>query len=218
MQEKKVIIIAAMTLCGRIGPALPGSAADRRFLETMRDATDASLMGAGTLRQGNPEMRGRGGSCGRRLRGIITRSGDLPMAGKKIFAQGPRPFIFCGAAHMDHLRSHLADRAEVIVLPPLGDGLSIAAALNEFERRGARAILIEGGSQLNYLALREKVVDEILLTITPRLSGWQSAPSLAAGPAALGSPFLSLELVSCRQEEGGELFTRYRVRYEDDHG
>ncbi|MFZ5765477.1 MAG: RibD family protein [Thermodesulfobacteriota bacterium] len=217
MQKKKVIIIAAMTVCGRIGPALPGSASDRRFLETMRDATDASLMGANTLRRENPEMRGSGGGFGRRLRGVITLSGDLPLLGKKLFVHGPKPLIFCGKSRQDTLRSRLGERAEVIALPPGENGLSIAAALGEFERRGARAILIEGGSQLNYWALREKVVDEILLTITPRLSGWQSAPSLAAGPAALGSPFLSLELVSCRQEEGGELFTRYRVRYEDDH-
>lgn len=218
MQKRKVSIIAATTICGRIGPILPGSAVDRRFLETMRDTTDASLMGAGTLRQGDPEMRGSAESFGHRLRGLITLSGDLPTTGKKIFVYGPRPLIFCNAAQKDQLALHLADRAEVIALPPRGDALSIAGALAELERRGARSILIEGGAQLNYRALHEKVVDEIFLTITPRLLGQQSAPSLADGQTALGAPFLSLELLSCRQENSGELLTHYQIHYEDDHG
>ncbi|MFH1020748.1 MAG: hypothetical protein V1782_09120 [Pseudomonadota bacterium] len=53
-----VTIIAASTICGRIGPGLTGSPVDRGLLEKMRAATDASLLGAETLRLGDPEMRG----------------------------------------------------------------------------------------------------------------------------------------------------------------
>ena len=77
----RVIMIAATTLCGRINPAPLGSVRDRRFLEKMRDSTDASLMGSGTLRRENPEMRGTAGLSKHRLRVFITQSGDIPVDG-----------------------------------------------------------------------------------------------------------------------------------------
>ncbi|OKY74157.1 MAG: hypothetical protein BM485_15230 [Desulfobulbaceae bacterium DB1] len=214
MREKKVIMIAAMTLCGRISPAPLGSAVDRRFLEAVRDKTDASLMGGNTLRHGDPEMRGS--VCGRhRLRALITMSGDIPVAGKKIFAQGPKPLVFCGDGVHAGLGERLRGRAELIALPLLDGFLSIAAAIRELEKRGAGSILVEGGAILNYRALRERVVDEILVTITPQLFGGEGAPSLVEGVGSLGCPFLALELLSCRQEKNGELFTHYRVKYEE---
>lgn len=216
MREKKVIMIAAMTLCGRISPAPLGSAVDRRFLEAVRDKTDASLMGGNTLRHGDPEMRGS--VCGRhRLRALITMSGDIPVAGKKIFAHQPGPLVFCAADHYGDLSERLRGRAEAVVLPPFAGGLSLAAAIRELERRGARSILLEGGARLNYSALRERVVDEIMVTVTPLLSGGEKAPTLVEGPEPLGSPFLALELLSCRQDAGGEIFTHYRVQYEEQH-
>ncbi|MFH1216075.1 MAG: RibD family protein [Pseudomonadota bacterium] len=210
-------MIGAMTLCGRISPAPLGSPVDRRFLESMRDGTDASLMGSNTLRHGNPEMRGSDSGLSRRLRAFITMSGDIPIEGKKIFAQGPKPLVFCREDKQADLCERLRNRAEVIALPPFHGGLSIAAAVRELGKRGAGSILVEGGAILNYWALRERVVDEILVTITPQLFGGEGAPSLTEGSDPLGCPFLALELLSCRQEKSGELFTHYRVKYEEHH-
>lgn len=213
----KVIMIAATTLCGRISPAPLGSELDRRLLERMRDETDASLLGSATLRYGDPQMLGTGGMAGQRLRAFITASGDIPVEGKKVFARGPAPLIFTDPERRQELMRRLAGRAEVIVLPPGPGGLSVAAAISEFERRGARTVLIEGGAILNYSALRQRVVDEVMVTLTPKLSGDEHAASLADGPAALGSPLLALTLLSCLPQPTGEIFVHYQVCYEEQH-
>jgi len=213
----KVIIIAAITLCGRISPAPLGSELDRRFLEQMRDETDASLMGSGTLRHADPEMRGTGGILPQRLRAFITCSGDIPVQGKKVFARGPAPLVFTAKQRHDDLLARLAGRAEVVALPAGPGGLSLAAAIAELERRGARSLLIEGGAILNYSALRQRVVDELLVTLTPKLSGDKQAASLADGPAALGSPLPALALISCRPQPSGEIFVHYQVCYEEEN-
>jgi len=208
-----VTIIAASTICGRIGPGLVGSPVDRRLLETMRATTDASLLGAATLRQGDPEMLGLDGHLPpQRIRAFITESGNIPVAGKKVFVQGPPPLIFTGEAAAAGLRHRLGSLAQVVALPVAATGwLSLAAALVHLAELGAASLLVEGGGGLNYACLRQGVVDEILLTLTPKLSGDQGAASLCGGPGPLGEPFLPLTLVSCEAEATGEVFLRYRV-------
>jgi 2,5-diamino-6-(ribosylamino)-4(3H)-pyrimidinone 5'-phosphate reductase len=208
-----VTIIAASTICGRIGPGLAGSQVDRGFLEKMRAATDVGLLGAETLRQGDPEMRGPDGCfLPNRIRAFITESGDIPVVAKKIFAEGPRPLVFTGATAARGLRQRLGGRGQVVTLPAdAAGGLSMAAAFAHLAKLGATSVLIEGGGKLNYACLRQGVVDEIILTLTPKLSGDQQAASVCGGPGPLGDPFLLLVLVSCETAETGELFVRYRV-------
>lgn len=212
----KVTIIAASAICGCIGPGLTGSPIDRRFLEKMRAATDASLLGAETLRQGDPEMRGPEGLIfSKRIRAFITQSGDIPVAGKRIFQQGPPPLIFTGAEAAAGLRHRLGALAQIVTLPSdFAGGLSLAAALAHLAESGAASVLVEGGGRLNYACLQQGVVDEILLTLTPKISGDQGAAFLCAGTAPLGEPFLPLTLVSCEAAETGEVFLQYRVNKE----
>lgn len=212
----KVTIIAASTICGRIGPGLTGSPVDRGLLEKMRAATDASLLGAETLRRGDPEMRGPDGHLlPQRIRGFITESGEIPRDGKKIFQHGPPPLIFAGEAAAAGLRSRLGTLAQVVPLPTDSAGrLSLVVALAHLAELGVASLLIEGGGRLNYACLRQGVVDEILLTLTPKISGDQGAASVCGGPGPLGEPFLPLILVSCEAAETGEVFLKYRVNKE----
>lgn len=209
----RVILIGAITLCGRISPPVMGSVVDRRLLEKMRQKTAAGLIGAGTLRVEDPEMRGRHGEFPVGwLRAIISGSGDIPIENKKIFRNGPPPLIFTSREAVENLRRRVADRARVIGLPTGPAGLSIRALCDELSGLGAESLLVEGGARLNYGVLREKVVDEILLTITPNISGDENAGTMVEGPGPLGAPFQSLELVSCESvETTGEIFLRYRV-------
>ena len=208
----QVIMVAATTICGRISPAVMGSSEDRQLLEGLRDRTDASLMGAATLRDADPECRGTGGLLSaKRLRAVLSASGRIPVAGKKLFAAGPRPLILTGFDRAAMLARELGEAAEVLPVAAGDQGLSVAEAVAELGRRGARTVLLEGGGRLNHAALREGVVDEIYLTLTPFLSGAADAASLADGPVALGEPLMPLALRSCRQGRSGELFLHYHV-------
>jgi riboflavin biosynthesis pyrimidine reductase len=214
MVSMKVILIGITTACGRIGPGNMGSLKDRRHLERIRMTTDASLLGAGTLRAGDPEMRGIGGVIPEsRIRAIITMSGEIPIEGQRLFQLGPPPVVFTSKGQAPSLGKVLGHRARVVPLPEGTHGLSIGAAISDLGRMGAKTVLIEGGAKLNYSALSEGVIDEIYLTIAPRLSGDEGAASLADGPGPLGMPLLPLELLECRPASTGEVFLRYRVKY-----
>ena len=209
----KVILVGATTICGRISPAGHGSLLDRRRLEETRDKTGASILGANTLRTENPEMRGTNGTFSPgRMRAVITRSGLIPVLDKKLFKHGPQPFVFTGEDNIFTLRNKLEGKAKVVSLPEGPYGLSLQTALDFFADRGVSSVLIEGGAQLNYAALAEGVVDEILLTIMPFVSGEQGATAFAEGPQYLGDPFLELEMLSSTPVSTGELFLHYRVK------
>jgi len=212
----KVILVGAATICGRISPVGYGSLLDRRRLEETRDKTQASIMGANTLRTENPEMRGTNGilSPGR-IRAIISRSGTIPVTEKKLFNHGPKPVVFTAEDKIFALQGKLKGKAQVVSLPDGPHGLSLQAALDFFADRGMDSVLIEGGSQLNYTALAEGVVDEILLTILPFVSGEHGTTAFADGPKHLGDPFLELELLSSESVSSGEVFLHYRVRKVD---
>lgn len=210
----KIYLVAACTLCGRLSPPVMGSREDRIFLETLRAETDASLMGAGSLRNCDPEMRGPGGQLPReRIRAIMTFSGQIPVHDRRLFStDGPRPVVFTSEQGEKHLKEILRDRGLIKVLPAGPGGLSIRAAMAALAGMGAKSILVEGGGRLNYACLQERVVDEICVTITPFLSGDTTAVSLADGPQPLGLPFLKLTLLSCTQAQTGELFLRYALK------
>lgn len=208
----KTSLIAAVTLCGRIGPLSPGSPEDRRFLENMRRESQAGVIGAGTLRQGEVEMRGPGGVWpAGRLRVLVSASGDLPEQ-RKIFHQGPPPLIITGPDGGRRLQQTLAAKAELLVVPQHDGELALAAAWAQLAARGVKHLLVEGGGALNYQVLRQGLADELLLTITPRLHGQRGAPALADGPAPLALPFLELDLLDHQLGGSGELFCRYRIR------
>lgn len=208
----KVYIIAAATVCGKIGPNIISTPSDRRHLETWRECTDASLMGAETLRNGEPEMRGlQGRLLPTRMRCIITQRGDIPVQ-RRIFDSTHKPLIFTSEAHAPLLTNRLQSRAEVLPLPHYDHGqhLSIKEALNILKTRGARSLLIEGGGRLNYEALRQKVAHELILTILPQIDGSNASIPLFNGPIPLK---IQLNLLEMQRGEHQEVFARYKITY-----
>jgi riboflavin biosynthesis pyrimidine reductase len=71
---------------------------------------------------------------------------------------------------------------------------------------GVRALLCEGGPHLHAQLQAAGLVDELFLTIAPKLNGGEGPPSLIEGelPAVVDLDLAWL------LEESGELFARYR--------
>ena len=92
--------------------------------------------------------------------------------------------------------------------------VDLTAALHALAERGARHILVEGGPGLNAQLAAAGLLDEICLTLSPRVVGGDG-PRLLAG-AELAHP-LELEPVHLLEEDGF-LFLRLRRRPVRDAG
>jgi len=75
---------------------------------------------------------------------------------------------------------------------------------------GIRSLICEGGPTLVSYMLAAGLIDELFLSLAPKLAGGGDEPTITQGPA-LHAP-ADAELVWLCEAEG-ELFTRWRVRH-----
>ncbi len=181
------------TLDGVVSFGLPGKAhaglisaghpADRFVLALLRAAADAVIVGAGTLRQEResvwtPEsvfpaaaiefaaLRAALRKPERPLTVFATASGDLDLSLPALAAGSPVLLLTseAGARRLAGAPAHLRVRA-------LSAGTAEEMVRISAQESGGRLILTEGGPTILGQFLRERVLDELFLTIAPRIAG-----------------------------------------------
>jgi len=217
-----VFINMAMTADGKIATANRavhsfGSPRDLRHLYELRATADAVICGARTveisesiLGNGGEEFRKqrlKNGLAEFNLRVIVSGSGSIdPDA--KIFQQRFSPIIVLTTkrAGQKNLKSlhQLADEVKICGATEI----NFPAALRWLRSKwGVKRLLCEGGGELNDALFRANLVDEINLTICPKIFGGRTAPTISEGQgfAKLGlTPKFKL---ASAHEFKGELFT-----------
>lgn len=222
-----VLVNMALTADGKIATAdrrlhTFGSPRDQAHLYALRATVDALLCGAKTLEETGATLGNGGARHGRArqrrglteypLRVVATRRATLnPRAPIWSARFSPIIALTCAAAPPAR-RRRLAGLADAVWTSP-GPEVDLAAALGWLRTAlGVRRLLCEGGGELNAALFRAGLVDELHLTLCPRLFGGRTAPTLADG---LGAPSLAeaVELEPTRiRRVGDELFLTYRAR------
>ncbi len=199
-----------------------GSARDLRHLYELRATADAIINGARTVEISETTM-GNGGENFRKLRLknglaefplrlIASGSGSIdPNA--KIFQKRFSPIIVlttqrASGKKLSRLRE-LADEVKIFGETEI-DFPSVLPWLRT--KWNVKRLLCEGGGELNDALFHANLVDEIHLTICPKIFGGRAAPTIADG---LGFSKLALagefKLASTRNFKG-ELFTVFSRR------
>jgi riboflavin-specific deaminase-like protein len=197
------------TIGGVSGPI--GSAADTAMLAGLRTRFDAVMIGAGTMRaerygrlvtrQETRERRERLGLPHDPLMVIVSGRLDLPWDAP-LFTEGGRVLIFTASA------AEPPETATSLRVVRHEGFVEIAAALRHLrQERGIRALLCEGGPGLHGELEGGGMVDDLFLTIAPKLTGGE-APRIIEGELPTVA---ELELAWLLEQEG-ELFARYRRR------
>jgi riboflavin-specific deaminase-like protein len=198
------------TIEGRSGPI--GSETDTEMLAGLRTRFDAVMIGAGTMRaerygrlvpsQEKRERRERIGLPHDPLMVIVSGRLDLPWDAP-LFTDGRGRVLVLTASEADP-----PDTATSLRVIRHESRVDVAAALRQLRHeRGIRALLCEGGPRLHAELQAAGLVDDLFLTIAPKLVGG-GAPRVLEGELP---EVAELEL-SWLLEEEGELFARYRQR------
>jgi 2,5-diamino-6-(ribosylamino)-4(3H)-pyrimidinone 5'-phosphate reductase len=179
-----------------------GSADDKHLMRELRAEADVVLHGAGTVRA-DPlsarvpsalvDQRRALGLSPQPLGAIVTRSGNLP-------AQHPY--------YESETVVYVTSEREVPVRAPTVEIYHVAGvseALRDLARRGARRVLCEGGPTLNAALFEAGLVDELFLTIAPKLVGGEN-PLTIVKNGSFG--VLGLQLRSL-VERDGEIYLKY---------
>lgn len=191
-----VFINMAMTADGKIATANRavhsfGSARDQEHLYELRATADAIICGARTL-EISQAVLGNGGEKFRRqrlknglagfpLRVIVSGSGSVDPSAR-IFEKRFSPIIVLTTGRVSKTAlQKLRTRADEVKI--FGKhGLNFHAALHWLRAKWkVKRLLCEGGGELNDALFRAALVDEIHLTICPKIFGGRDAPTIAEG-------------------------------------
>jgi riboflavin-specific deaminase-like protein len=194
-----VLVNMAMTADGKIATANRAissfsSRRDQAHLLELRATVDAVMAGARTADL-NPVNLGPGPGKYRRrrlrrglaefnLRIIVSRTGSVnPQA--HVFQRTFSPIIILTTrrATVSRLKRLRALAAEVRICG--AREINFRSALRWLRRRwGVKRLVCEGGGELNDALFRAGLVNELHLTVCPRVFGGRAAPTIADGPGA----------------------------------
>jgi len=191
-----------------------GGDVDSALFHRLRTQVDAVLVGSGTLRAErygrivrDPELRAAREADGLApdpLACVVSRSLNLPLD-IPLFQDPEQSTIVFTASDED-----LEGAGPGVSVERLrAEELTMTSALEILrDRHAVRSVLCEGGPTVFGALLGEGLVDELFLSLAPRIAGGAEAPTIVEGmPLA---ELMELELVWVL-EAGGELFIRYRI-------
>jgi 5-amino-6-(5-phosphoribosylamino)uracil reductase len=199
------------TVGGRSGPL--GDDGDHAVFHGLREQVEAVLAGTRTLDTEHygrlvrsperVERRLERGLTQTPLLCIITRSGTLPDDIPLLADPESSVIVYTG------MPLEIAAEASVEVVQVDPAELTPLAVLRHLRRdRGIRSILCEGGPTLFAALVHARAVDELFLTVAPKLAGGGTGPAITAGPELPEPSELELAWVL---ERAGSLFLRYRL-------
>jgi riboflavin-specific deaminase-like protein len=189
--------------------------ADREIFHGLREHVDAILVGTGTLRTErygrmirDPERRQRRAASGLApdpIACVFSRSGDIPTSIPLFDDPSSRIVVFTPSA-LD--TSGLGAQVEVVRLGP--DELTLTTMMRRLRSAyDVRSLLCEGGPTLFGALLQEDLVDELFISLAPKLTGGGTAPAITSGPELAELRRLDLRWAL---ELGNSLYLRYAIR------
>ncbi len=191
-------------------------------MRSIRAGADAILIGASNLRADDPDLAlSPEESARRRLRGerephriVVTSRGEGVTPDRKMFAPslGGRSVVVHSA---DMPASRRDPLSKVATLASMGQhDVAIGDALEWFVRElGVRTLLCEGGGVLCSQLFAVRAVDELYLTLVPRILGGSEAPTLVEG-AGFGPDEIPEAALGQVERVGDELYLRYDFRWD----
>ena len=221
-----VAVNVAITADGKLAPDtrqfVPfSSKRDRELMMELRSEVDAVMSGATTVQDGEVDL-GPGGKRYQRkrrerglrefnLRVIVSGSASIsPRA--HIFKTRFSPIIVLTTEAAPQVRLERLFKVADDIFVSQGEKLDVHAAIRWLRGKwGVKRLLCEGGGEVNGAMFEAGVVDEVYVTICPRIFGGRNAPTLADGDGikrlSEGHP---LKLKGMKQV-GDELYCVFKV-------
>jgi diaminohydroxyphosphoribosylaminopyrimidine deaminase/5-amino-6-(5-phosphoribosylamino)uracil reductase len=189
----------------------------RRRVHQLRNEADAVLVGIGTVLRDDPLLTTRLGIADQRdpIRVIVDNLARLPLRAKAVNRASTAPTILAVSQMAPRSKLEAIERegVQVIVVENSPRRVSLERLMEALGKRGILSVMIEGGAEINASALREGVVDKVLVFLAPILIGGKSTPTAVGGDGieSLGQA-LRLHDVRIERFDGDILVEGYLVR------
>ena len=180
-----VIFSAAITLDGKLatrtGDSKLSSKADKIRVHKLRSKVDAILIGKNTAKIDDPLLSVHNIRKKNPIRVILDSNATIRTSSRilKTCSKIPTIIAVSKKARKKDLQKLEKFSVQVIVC---GDyRVNIKKLLGILKKKGIKNILVEGGGTTNWAFVKENLVDEAIITITPYLVGGMTATTLVDG-------------------------------------
>jgi 2,5-diamino-6-(ribosylamino)-4(3H)-pyrimidinone 5'-phosphate reductase len=222
----KVIINGAMTVDGKIatsnGDSKISSKEDLMRVHKLRASVDAIVVGISTILADDPRLTVRLVKGKNPARVIVDSRGRIPLDSQIMYtASKVKTIVAVTEQAPEEKIMKLRDMgAQVLVISEgkkgqsaaVPHGVNLKMLFRKLEKMGLKTILVEGGGELNWSLLRLGLVDELRVTIAPKIAGGRLATTLVEGDGfdeiAQG---VRLQLKKIERKKTGELVLYYQL-------
>jgi len=217
-----VTLKCAATLDGRIatrtGDAkwITGERA-REYVHQLRHATDAIMVGIGTIKADNPSLTTRLENVPTKdpLRIILDTKLAMDATARVLQLESDASTILVtGASISATQKKQIEQQGADVISVSLKDGrIDLNALMKRLGVMGVTSVLIEGGSRVIASALAAGVVDKINFFYAPKITGGDDGVPICKGPgAAFIRDCIHLDNITMRQFDNDMMIEGYIIK------
>ena len=182
-----VVMKYAMTMDGKIATAagnskwITGDPA-RDNVHKDRHKYSAIMVGVGTVIADNPMLTCRLENCRQPVRIICDTNMRIPVASNLVTtADISETIIATSCEDLKRHKPYMEAGCEILTVPKKNNRLDLNILMQQLGKRKIDSILLEGGSELNFSALQNKIVNKIHAYISPKIFGGDKAKTPVGG-------------------------------------
>jgi len=180
-----VIFSAAITLDGKLatrtGDSKLSSKKDKFRVHKLRSKVDAILIGKNTVEIDDPLLSVRNIRKKNPIRIILDSNATIRTNSKILKTCSRIPTIIAVSKTAPKKNLQKLEKFPVQVIVCGNYTVNIKKLLGILKRKGIKNILVEGGGTTNWAFVKENLVDEAIITITPYLVGGVTSTTLVDG-------------------------------------
>lgn len=184
------ILKTAMTLDGKIASYSGDSKwitneESRSYVHEIRHRVSSIMIGVNTVLADNPKLTTRLNNVKGidPIRIIVDTTAKIPLDSNVLNPDSKSKTIIATTekANKEKLKALKEKNAEIIITPLKNSKVDLNYLIKKLGEQGIDSILLEGGSTLNYSALKEGIVDKVISFIAPKIIGGTNAKTSVGG-------------------------------------
>lgn len=152
---------------------------DLRRLHRLRSQVDAVMVGVGTVLSDDPSLTVRLVRGRNPIRVVVDSTGSTPLTSKVLDGSAPTIIAASEKIKKERILEFEKRGAKVVVVGR--SRVDLKKLLNKLHQMGVRKLLLEGGSTLNWSMIKDGLVDELRISISPVVLGGEKAKTLVGG-------------------------------------
>tara|TARA_Y100000758_G_scaffold62091_1_gene39939 strand:+ start:556 stop:1209 length:654 start_codon:yes stop_codon:yes gene_type:complete len=181
----RVILSAAVSLDGKLatrtGDSKLSSQRDKTRVHKLRSRFDAILVGKNTVEIDDPFLAVQGIKGKNPVRVILDSRATIHASSKILRTCSKIPTIIAVSKMANKKNLEKLKKFPVVVKVCGNNKINIKKLLKFLKEKKIKNILVEGGGITNWSFVKENLVDEAIITITPYIIGGNSSATLVDG-------------------------------------